>query len=478
MTQSMLDTAVKKNLEIDQLQGFMAEIWHTETFNAKAIIQHSASRATQPDVNTFGSADVVIGDREFSLKSYNSASGSYRALSETPWERYCKLRSQAEHKGQPFQTFDEFLSERGLAHDDTAKLSMYLDQGKVVSADMLQGARKLLRKKILSLQGDSSPTPETKLQIRRYQEVYDTLTDVVRDKKGTESIALSNEDAKKLATAAKAGKIDDELLKECGLDIRKLVSAKDIAVESLKAGLSAAALSLIISITPTIINGISMLISSGEIDVEAFKQGGVEALPTTAKSFLSGSVTAALTTCCQTGKFGDAFVNTDPTLISTMVVVVIGTIGVGMKYASGQINKTDMAREIMQMYVTTAFATAGGYLLTAICEGFPLAYMLGSFVGGIIGGLVYSVSEKLFLSFCIDSGCTFFGLVDQNYTLPERVIEELGLEQFTFDKLTVDAFTYDTFEIDRFSIDSFSYERFGIEILRRDLIGVYAIGYA
>ncbi len=477
MTQSMIETAQSKNLGVDQLQGFMAEIWHTETFNTRATIHHSSSTAIQPDVNTFGSADVVIGEKEFSLKSYNTEKGSYKALSETPWERYCKLRSQAESKGQPYKSFDDFLSERELSNDDAAKMSMYLGQGKVVSADMLNGARNLLHRKILSLEGDTNPNAETKIQIARYREVYQTLTDVVSDNKGNESISLSHSDAIKLAKAAKAGDIDKELLKECGLDINKLVSAKDIAAESLKAGLSAAVLSLIISITPTIINGISMLISSGEIDVEALKQGGTDALPISAKSFLSGSITAALNTCCQTGKFGDAFVNTDPMAISTLVVITIGTISIGMKFASGKIDKTEMARQIMQMYVTTAFATVGGSILTALCEGFPLAYMLGSFIGGIVGGLVYSVSEKLFLSFCIDSGCTFFGLVDQNYTLPERVIEELGLEQFTFDKLTAEAFCYDTFEIDKFSFDSFVYEKFGIEILSRDLIGVYSIGY-
>ncbi len=476
LTKQLIETAKSKNSDIPQLQGFMAEIWHTETFNTSAEIHHSTNYAKQPDVNTFGSADVVIGEKSFSLKSYNTEKGSYKALSETPWERYCKLRNQAERKGQPYKSFDDFLSERELSNDD-AKMSMYLGQGKVVSADMLNGARNLLHRKILSLEGDTNPTAETKIQIDRYREVYQTLTDVVSDNKGNESISLSHSDAIKLAKAAKAGDIDKELLKECGLDINKLVSAKDIATESLKAGLSAAALSLIISITPTIINGISMLISSGEIDVEALKQGGTDALPTSAKSFLSGSITAALNTCCQTGKFGDAFVNTDPMAISTLVVIAIGTIGIGMKFATGKIDKTEMARQIMQMYVTTAFATVGGSILTALCDGFPLAYMLGSFIGSIIGGLVYSASEKLFLSFCIDSGCTFFGLVDQNYTLPERVIEELGLEQFTFDKLTTEAFCYDAFEIEKFSFDCFAYERFGIEILSRDLIGVYSIGY-
>ena len=224
MTQDMLSTAHAKNLDVDRLQGFMAEIWHTHTFNANATIHHASSVATQPDVNTFGSADVVIGKREFSLKSYNTEKGSYQAQAESPWERYCKLKSQAERKGKSYQSFDEFLKERGLENDEPAKMSMYFGQGKVISSDMLNGAKSLLHKKILSLEGDTSPTPESKLQLERYKEVYHTLTDVVGDGKGNESIQLSHSDAIKLAKAAKAGDIDKELTEE----VNKKLSVKYI----------------------------------------------------------------------------------------------------------------------------------------------------------------------------------------------------------------------------------------------------------
>lgn len=477
MTQNMLSTAQEKNLDVDRLQGFIAEIWHTHTFNTNATIHHSNSFATQPDDNTFGSVDVIVGKHNFSLKCYNTEKGSYQAQAETPWERYCKLKSQAKNKGKTYQSFDDFLKERELENDDSTKMSMYFRQGKVISSDMLEGARALLRKKIFSLEEDSLLTPESKLQLARYNEVYSTLTDVVSDGKGSESIQLSHSDAIKLAKAAKAGDIDKELLTECGLDINKLVTAKDIACESLKAGLSAATFSLILSISPTIVNGISMLLSNAEIDVKSLKEGGASALPASARSFLNGSITAALNTSCQTGKLGEVLVGADPMVISTLVVVTMSTIGLALKLASGKIDKAEMAHEIIQMYITTVFSYAGSIALTTLCEGLPFAYMLGSLIGGIVGGFIYSASEKLFISFCIDSGCTFFGLVDQNYTLPEKVIEELGLEQFNFEKMNIEQFEYDLFSANKFSIDSFEYKKFGIEILRRDLIGIYSVGY-
>lgn len=450
MTQDMLSTAQQKKLDVDRLQGFMAEIWHTRTFNANASIHHSAIKADQPDVNTYASPDVTIDRQKAQLKYYKTAAASVDAISKPVDEKH----------------YSQGFGKKGQ--------TMYHGFQKVIPSGQIESAKLYVQDQIEMLKVEN--TPEAKIRIKQLREIQRTLSDVV-SAKGNESVPLTREQAGALATAAKEGKIDKELLAECGLDINKLVTAKDIACESLKAGLSAATFSLILSITPTIVNGISMLISSGEIDVETLKEGGASALPTSARSFLSGSITAALNTSCQTGKLGEALVGADPMVISTLVVVTIGTICSALKLASGKISKAEMAHEIMQMYVTTAFSYAGGVALAALCEGFPFAYMIGSFIGGIVGGFIYSATEKLFMSFCVDSGCTFFGLVDQNYTLPERVIEELGLEQFNFEKMTIEQFEYDTFSIDRFSLDSFEYERFGIEILRRDLIGVYSVGY-
>ena len=55
------------NLPADKLQGFVAEIWHSGTFNADSTVHHSAATAKAPDVNTYASADVEIGGSRTSL---------------------------------------------------------------------------------------------------------------------------------------------------------------------------------------------------------------------------------------------------------------------------------------------------------------------------------------------------------------------------------------------------------------------------
>lgn len=474
MVDDMIATAGSKNLDTPQLQGFINEIWHTHTFNTNATIHHSGSMAIQPDVNTYGSADVVVKtagkEIDYSLKSYFDGKASAKAMAESPWERY--NASKAKENGV---SFDEFLAKRGIKAED-ANMSMYVGQGKLIPSDQLERAKEYLSKKIESIRNNAESNTERLARAEGYQEVLDTLTGKITDGK-TESLELTHEQAIKLAKAAAKGNIDKELLEECGIDVKQMVSAKDITQEALKGGLTAAAMSAIITMAPVVVNAISKLIAEGEIDVDDLKRGGIRALKSSAKSFVLGSVTSAVKLCCELGKWGPAFAQADPTHISLLVSITVSTLEIAFNCTSGKIDRGEMARQLMRMYVTTAFSFAGGTALTIVCEGFAPAYFIGSLIGSIIGGLVYSATENLFISFCIESGCTFFGLVEQNYELPQEVIDALGLEVFEYDKFVADEFEFEKFQPETFSYNQFQYEEFGIKPLKRGLIGVYSIGY-
>ena len=42
--------------------------------------------------------------------------------------------------------------------------------------------------------------------------------------------------------------------------------------------------------------------------------------------------------------------------------------------------------------------------------------------------VVYNIGKKKLISFCVDTGFTCFGLVEQNYELPDEVLKEMGVE--------------------------------------------------
>ena len=84
-----------KNMDAKQLQGFIAEVWHQDTFNIDVAKNGSFANANLPNSNAFASADIKIGKNSSSLKYYKNAASSLKAQSETPYERYMALKNNA-----------------------------------------------------------------------------------------------------------------------------------------------------------------------------------------------------------------------------------------------------------------------------------------------------------------------------------------------------------------------------------------------
>ena len=106
-----------------------------------------------------------------------------------------------------------------------------------------------------------------------------------------------------------------------------------------------------------------------------------------------------------------------------------------------------------------------------------LGYLIGSFVGSVVGSFTYDYGYKKALSFCVDTGFTLFGLVEQDYTLPDDIIRQIGIETFDYDTFEVEGFKPDTFEVESFAFDTFEPDNLEITFLRRGVIGVSKIGY-
>ena len=70
-----------------------------------------------------------------------------------------------------------------------------------------------------------------------------------------------------------------------------------------------------------------------------------------------------------------------------------------------------------------------------------------------------------------------FGIVDQDYRLPEEIIAEIGIKTFGYETFVPESFNPETFEFESFNVDSIEPESIGIKYLRRGVIGINKIGY-
>ena len=450
---------------IDTLKGDVAEFWHAGTFNIKAAINSSKNRVQVDRSHDFGSADItgVNFDAEFGLKYYKDGESSAFQQSKSILNRFNEYKTRGRN-----DNLELYLEERGLSAETDLNSPVYSGQYRVIPSDQLKEATMFLERKIRE---EAVKRPE---QVHRYEETLKLLRDKVKDNEGNESIALSEQEARELASLSKEGGVNSEGLH---LTTEELIKFTNILRQAYKAGLTAATISMVLRVAPEVLNAIAYLIKNGEIEEGQFKKIGFAAITGAGEGFVRGTVSAAITASCKAGLCGSAMKSIDPSIVGAVTVLVMNSMKNSYQVTTGNMSRAEMVNELIkEMFVTTC-ALSMGAASQSLIEIPVLGYMIGSFVGSIAGSVIYSSIYNPVLSFCVDSGFTLFGLVDQDYELPEEVLKEIGIEIFEYEKFEYEPFEYEKFEYEKFEYEQFEYEKLHTIFLRRGVIGVNCIGY-
>lgn len=447
------------------LKGDVSEFWHSGTFNIDAALKNSKDRAFVDRSHDFASADISSNfGKRYGLKYYSNGQSSAKAQSVSIFQRFKEYQS----KGGS-DSIDEFLLKRGYKDVDMVLNDpIYAGQIRIIPRDQLAEATKWLERTIKT---ESARRPE---QVYRYKETLSLLKDRLSNDNGVESIPLSKEESEALAALAKQGNVSAE---ELGLITEKLINYEYILQESFKAGMTAATISLVLKIAPEIFKAIEYLVEDGQVDVEDFKRIGFAALSGGAEGFVRGSVSAALTTCCKAGLFGSAMKSVDSTIIGALTVITMNVLKNSICVVSGKKSRRELTGELVRDMYVSAWSLIGGSISQAMIDVPIFGYMIGSFLGSLIGSFTYNVGYNAVISFCVDSGFTLFGLVEQDYTLPKDVIEQIGVKTFDYESFEHELFEQESFSVKTFSPKTFTAKSLDIVCLRRGVIGVSRIGY-
>lgn len=452
--------------DASKLQGDIAEFWHADTFNIDAAVKGSSHKAYVERSHDFASEDIStnFGDK-YGLKYYKDGVQSAKAQAKSVFERFKEYKAAG---GK--DSLDKFLEDRGYSNIDSVLSDpIYSGQQRLIPKDQLQDAIDWLERKIAK---ESTTRPE---QVKRYQETLNLLRDRISDGEGTESIALSREDAQKLAELAKEGKINAE---ELGLTTEELITYEYILQQAFKAGLTAATISAVLKLAPEIIKSVYYLIQHGAIDAEYFKSMGFAAVSGGAEGFIRGTVSAGLTVTCKAGLLGPAAKEIDPNAIAIATVLLMDTMKNAFFVATGKMTRREMADALVkETFVASASFAVGVIGQTILAELPALGFMIGSFVGSVIGNYAYTGIYQTVLSFCVDTGFTMFGLVNQDYALPTDILEEIGVDIFEYEQLKFDKFKFDEFKFHEFDAVGSNSDDLDIVFLRRGVIGIRQIGY-
>ena len=176
----------------------------------------------------------------------------------------------------------------------------------------------------------------------------------------------------------------------------------------------------------------------------------------------------------------EALRNVDPMGLGTVVAVVLETVKNSILVAAGKMTAKQMGAAFVDSIVVSGGYIVGAHIGGVIGQalGFQLpvvGYLIGSLVGTAFA-VVYNIGKNKLISFCIDSGFTCFGLVDQNYELPEDVLNDMGVDLTPVSRASVSRTPISNTTLTT-NVHRTNYETIDINIVRRGVIGINTIGY-
>lgn len=429
-----------RNLGIRQLQGYMLEEWGAGTFNVDAVAAGSTDHASVLHSTLKDSIDIQLDSGEaYSAKSWASAEETAKAQAR-------------------------FNRELGKAS--------YSDQGRLVPSDQLFKTKTVAHHEALR---NKSIRPEV---AEAYSETESRLTDKIRNDEGISSRSATRKELEQIARESKDQRFRAETH---GVSVDSAIQAEYLLRQGLKAGFTTAAVTVAFQLAPEIYKSIDYLIKHGEIDVQQIKRTGIKGVSAGAESFLRGSISACLLILCEKGIFGEAFKGISPPFLGTVVALVMQTVKNSILVAAGKMSAQQMGATFVDTVVVSSGYLLGAYIGGIIGQvlGFELpvvGYLLGSLIGTSFCAL-YNIGKKKLISFCVDTGFTCFGLVEQDYELPDEVLHELGVETITIPRIQIERTVIQKTPIPTASIDRIDYETIDVTMLRRGIIGVNKVGY-
>lgn len=443
------------NNTVGTFKGYVAEEWHAGTYNIEAIKHGSEHSAWTLQSNADGSVDIETNfGKEYSLKYYDSAEKAENAQAAL------------------------FKDSHGIK---------YKGQERLIAAEQIEEAKYWAGRREESAKYNSEKDPAVKKNLSAaHRETAQHLVGTVSDDEGIKSKELSVKEAEKIAKEAQS---------KSGFDPEKHGIKKEEHIEHLsyeeeiqinyinnafKAGLTAASITAVTQLVPELYKAIDYLIKNGEIDLNQIKRSGEKIITASGESFLRGSIAYGIEVAVQEGFFGEAIQNISPNAIGAMVTIVMGTVKNSILVAAGKMTAKEMGMKFVDTVVVSAGYLAamkiGGIIAQAIAPEMPgLAYAIGSLLGCSVA-VVYNIGKKKLISFCINTGFTCFGLVEQNYELPKEVLDELGVETIKISRAEIEKSDINKAAIYN-DVEESNYETVQITMLERGMIGVNKIGY-
>ncbi|MEI5582305.1 MULTISPECIES: hypothetical protein [unclassified Agromyces] len=372
---------------LDYVKGDVAELWHAGTLNLDAVRRGIDVEAFAP--RNASPIDIALRADGYGLaaqlKFYRSADATAKAISDPK----------------------------------------YQDLEKVVPADQLRDVREAA----LRLADRNVERPDVAAS-------YDHTARVVDDRlriDGAESRPLTEEQSRILTQQFRQdGGIDQVRF---GLTSQELIEWHEVFRDATSAAVRAALITAALQAAPYLVAIARKGIETGAITAKDFAPLGRAVPATMLRSGLAGGLAAAIVGAARKELLGASLKDLDPSLVSAVVVLSLCAVTNSIKAARGELTPQEAAGYTAEDALTIAVALGFGAIGQALIPIPLLGSLIGNIVGALVARLVIDQASAAMLSLAVETGWTFFGLVDQNYTVPAELLSEAGWKMIELRKL-------------------------------------------
>ncbi len=378
-------------------------------------------------------------------------------------------------------SIEDYLKLKGVDPNIDVDLPIYEAQTRLIPVDQLEDAKIALRNRILK-ELNNLDNPDRALQAKKYQDVLDKLTDHIKSPKGAQSLPLTQEESKVLQSLGKEGKFDPA---RYDITLAKKADYIYLTHSTINAGLNGALYGAIFKALPLLIKSLSTLVEEGKINREQLEDLCKTSAAGGAQGFIQGFSTALLKDCCLLGYFGEelqsAALQQSVQFNNAVIIIVTTTVETlkdTMRMTNGDMDVRIFTQRLEKRIFVASFGYMSGVYVQGIMPYAPvIGYLLGSFIGSVLGGFVFEARERAFMSICVHSGFTFFGFVEQDYELPPEVKDYFGFDSMNMEKMTIEEMQLDECRPEQMTIETMNFEKMDVKWVKRGVVGIRKIGY-
>ncbi|MCR5735610.1 MAG: hypothetical protein K6G22_13470 [Lachnospiraceae bacterium] len=368
-------TSGAKELTPEYIQG-LADKWVTDTYNG------AKDGASEYVTKIIGDSSEAAAEyfKNACLKYYQDYDSNTSEQAEMLLEAY-RLYCNGLTENEILPSLAEYMDETGYDPDMfNYLLSAAFDgQDRMIPEDMLPEAISFLQGTISVLsEADKDFDPD---EAKACQDVLEGLKERLSDPENAGSEPLTYEEAQVIAELTEDKSYSPE---DFGIPLSSIISPKFVVKQALGTEIDDEELDTVLAIGPDIFSIMKEAAKLGEIDDEALRENGVEGTIALSEGFVEGSVSRVATTLCSSGVLGQDLKDADPEVVAALTVIVIEAAIHGYELSQGRISP-DMYGNIMaERLMGSLLSLPPGVLLKNILPAAHIVMVAGCMAGGML----------------------------------------------------------------------------------------------